>query len=218
MSIAPNLRFPGHEVWITVLLFVCLLMFVWVRVINPRKIPSLVSGVFRSGITEEKTITPDSIALFFIFTCTSILLIMQAFTLRHIKTHFTRAEQFFLLGIALLAYYLIKTVVLFLCGVIFQVRKSARDYINEIFASAHLAAVFFLPAAIVLNFVSNINQIFFENGILVIIGLFLLYRTIKMLILMMNRGLSVIYLFLYLCTLEIIPWVLLFEYGKGINF
>ena len=218
MSIIPNLRMPSHEVWVTLLLFLCALLFVWVRVTNPKKIPSLVTGFFRVGATEEKTITPDSIALFFVFICTSVLLAMRTFQFHGIRTRFNTTEEFLLLGAILLAYYLLKTLILFIMGSIFQVQSNARDYINEIFASAHLAAVGLLPALILLTFTNNINEDIVEKSILTMIGLLLLYRTIKMFILMMNRGLSLIYLFLYLCALEIIPLVLLFEYRKGMNF
>jgi hypothetical protein len=218
MFIAPDLRVQGNEVWVTLILFFCLLLFVWVRIINPQKIPLLVLGFFKGGTTEEKTITPDSIALFFVFICSSALLIMQAFRVHGIKSDFNSGGEFLFLGILLLAYYLIKIVVLLLCGVIFQVQNNARDYINEIFASAHLAALGLFPAALVLTYINSVNIAAVEKYILAILGLFLIYRTIKMFILMMNRGLHVIYLFLYLCTLEIIPLVLLFEYRIGIKF
>jgi hypothetical protein len=218
MFIAPDLRVPGNEVWVTLVLFLCLLLFVWVRIINPQKIPSLVFGFFSGSTKEEKTITPDSIALFFVFICSSSLLIMQAFRVHGIKSDFNPGEEFIFLGLLLLAYYLIKIVVLILCGVIFQVQNNARDYINEIFASAHLAAIGLFPAALVLTYINSINIAVIEKCIFAVLVLFLIYRTIKMFILMMNRGLHVIYLFLYLCTLEIIPLVLLFEYRIGIKF
>jgi hypothetical protein len=218
MSVTPNLRFPTHEVWITLLLLVCLLLLAWVRITNPKKIPSLVSGFLKGGVTEEKTITPDSIALFFIFICSITLLAIQAFRVNGIQTHLTHIEQFLIISIALLAYYLLKTLVLLICGTIFQVESNARDYINEIYASAHLIAIGLFPAVIFLTFVNNINEDVLEKGIFVLLALIFLYRTIKMFILMMNRGLRMMYLFLYLCTLEIIPLVLLFEYRKGLNF
>lgn len=218
MSIVSNLRFSGHEVWVTILLLVCLMLLAWVRMTNSKKIPSLVSGFFGGRAIEEKTITPDSIALFFIFICAATLLIMQAFQFNGIRTHFNNGEEFLLISFILLAYYLLKTLVLLLCGAIFEVESVARDYINEIYASAHLAAIGLLPAAIILTFVNNINEPVLEKGILALVILLFLYRTIKVFILMMNRGLSMIYLFLYLCALEIIPLVLLFEYGKGMNF
>jgi len=215
MSIVPHLRFPSHEVWVTVILLFCLLLFVWVRIINPKKIPSLVSGFFGGGTTEEKTITPDSIALFFIFICSGALLVMQALRFYGIQSRFSPLEEFLLLGLLLLAYYLVKTIVLLLCGIIFRVQMNARDYVNEIFASAHLAALGLLPAAIVLTFMNNINVGLFEKCILGLIVLFFVYRTIKMFIVMRNRGLRIMYLFLYLCTLEIIPLVLIYEMQKG---
>src|SRR5580658_7944424 len=141
MSIVPNLRVSGHEIWITLLLCFCLLLFVWVRITNPKKIPSLVSGFFRGGTIEEKTITPDSIALFFIFICSAVLLAMRAFQYHGVTTRFNKWEEFIFLGVVLLAYYLLKTIILLICGNIFQVQAKARDYVNEIYASAHLAAI-----------------------------------------------------------------------------
>ena len=217
MSIVPQLRFPAHEGWITLLLFCCLLLFTWVRVINPKKIPSLISGFFKGGFTGEKTITPDSIALFLIFICSVSLLILQALQVYNIKTRFTMPEEFFMLSIVLFAYYLFKTMALYLCGTIFRVESEAGDYISEIYSSAHLAAVVLFPAAIVLTFVNNINTFSFEKGILASLLMLFAYRTVKMFILMVNRGLHIVYLFLYLCALEVIPLVILFEYAKSMH-
>jgi len=217
MSIVPNLRVSSHEVWVTLLLFLCLLLFVWVRLTNPKKIPAIVSGFFRGGTTEEKTITPESIALFFIFICSAVLLAMRGLQYHGVTTRFSKPEEFLILGLVLLAYYLIKTIILLIFGSVFMVQTKARDYINEIYASAHLAALGLFPAVVVLTFANNVNESIFEKCILALIGLFFLYRTIKMFILMMNKGLSVMYLFLYLCAIEIIPLVLLYEYGKGFN-
>jgi hypothetical protein len=218
MPIVPNLRVSSHEVWVTLVLLFCLLLFVWVRIINPKKIPSLVSGFFHGGTTGEKTITPDSIALFLIFICSVALLALRVFQYHGINTRFSRAGEFLFLALFLLGYYLLKTIVLLICGNIFMVRSKALDYVNEIYASAHLAALGLFPAAVVVTFTNNVNEGLFEKCMLVAIGLFYLYRTIKMFILMMNRGLSVMYLFLYLCALEFIPLVLLYECFKGFNF
>jgi hypothetical protein len=217
MTILPDFRFSSHEVWVTLVLFFCLLLFVYVRITNPKKIPSLIPAFFSGSATEEKTITPDSVALFFVFICSVTLLVMQAFRFHNVQTRLTHFEQFLVIGLVLFAYYILKTIALYICGVIFRVQADARDYISEIYASSHLAAIGLLPAIIVLTFVNNINEDIFEKVILALIALLFLYRTIKMFILMMNRGLSVIYLFLYLCALEIIPLVLLFEYRKAIN-
>lgn len=217
MSIVPHLRFSDQEVWVTLLLFTCLLLFAWVRITNPKKLPSLVTGFFKGGVTEEKTITPDAIALFFIFICSASLLLVQAFQVHNIKTRFNHAEQFLLLAAVLLAYYFLKTLALLICGSLFKVETSARDYINEIYASAHLAALVLFPAALMLTFIHSINHAVFEKGILAVFLLLFIYRTAKMFILMMNKGLRMIYLFLYLCILEIIPVVLLIEFGKGLN-
>ncbi len=218
MSIVPTLRVSSHEVWVTLTLLFCLLLFVWVRVSNPKRIPSLVSGFFQTGTSGERTITPDSIALFFIFICSAALLVLRALKYHGVVSRFNPVEEFLLLGVGLAAYYFLKTFILLICGTVFQVQTNARDYINEIYASTHLASLALFPALLVITYANNINEDLYYKGIIVFIGIFLVYRTIKMFILMMNRGLSMMYLFLYLCALEIIPLVLLYECRKGINF
>ncbi len=217
MSIAPTLRNSTHEVWITLLLLFCAGLFVVVRSTNPKKLPSLVSGFFRGNSIEEKTLTPDSIALFFIFICTVSLLAMQTLQFHSIKMRFKGLDEFAFLGALLLAYYLAKTIALFLCGAVFRVQTDVRGYINEIYASAHLASMALLPIAMVIYFVGNINENIVEKSMLALVIIFFLYRTVKMFILMTNRGLNMVYLFLYLCVLEIVPLVLLFEWSKNYN-
>src|SRR5208282_645700 len=101
MSIVPTLRVSGHEVWVTLLLFFCLLLFVWVRVMNPKKIPSLASGFLKGSGAEEKTITPDSVVLFFIFICSVSLLAMQAMRFYNIQIKHNNAEEFLLISLFL---------------------------------------------------------------------------------------------------------------------
>lgn len=204
----------GTEHWTTLLLFICLLFLVWVKAEYPRKI----QVIFREALTgelpvKEKGITLPSILLFFIYlTCLSLLLIKIAPLF--VKLPFESWwEEFLTLFSILLAYYLAKTLLLLIIGFIFEVQPVAWEYISEIYIFTRLSGILLLPIAAVMIYSYGINLKFWGEIIFAAIALALVFRTGKMFILMMGKGLRTFYLILYICCLEIAPLALFIKFG-----
>ncbi|HWY98367.1 MAG TPA: DUF4271 domain-containing protein, partial [Bacteroidia bacterium] len=71
-----------------------------------------------------------------------------------------------------------------------------------------------LPVVLLVTYAPEISSPKVIEAIFIGIGLLFIYRTIKMFILMTNKGLSMMYLFLYICALEILPFALLYKYAN----
>lgn len=208
------IRATGTEYWITVILFACLAILAWVKVAYPKKFPLIVREVFTSELAyEEKSITPSSIALFAIFLCCSALFISQLIHNYGIKLHPGKAEEFGLIVLVVILFYLVKTLIIFITGFIFQEQSNAWEYITEIYVFSHFMGIVLLPVMIIDAYTSNLNHKLFGEIVAGCIALLFLYRTIKMFIVMINKGLRVMYLFLYICALEILPLALFIRYG-----
>jgi hypothetical protein len=214
MNIHPVLRLTGTEHWVTIVLFLCLLLLVWVKAAYPKKLPLLVREVFTGELpVKEKSITPPAVVLFVIFICCLTLLILKLLPFFLKKPIENFGEEFFIIGLFLLIFYVGKTVLLLLLGVIFDEQSHAWEYITEVYVFAHFFGVLLLPLVAIMVYTYDIDHKVLGEIILSVLGLLLVYRTIKMFILMTNKGLKVMYLFLYICALEIVPLALFIKFG-----
>lgn len=214
MKIQPELRLPGTEQWITIVILACLFLLAWVKTAYPKKIPLLFREVFVGELpVKEKSITPPSIVLFSIFLCCITLLVIKVTPLFFKKSFSNEAEEFGIIVGGLLLFYIIKTILLLFLGSIFEEQSAAWEYISEIYVFAHLSGILLLPVVALMFYAYGLDHRVFTNIILIVAGALLLYRTIKMIILMTNKGLKLMYLFLYICALEIVPLALFIKYG-----
>jgi hypothetical protein len=214
MRIQPELRLTGTEHWVTFVLFICLLLLAWVKAAYPKKLPLLVREVFTGELPiKEKSITPPAVVLFIVFICCLTILILRILPFFLKKPIENFGEEFFIIGLFLLLFYVGKTVLLLLLGVIFDVQSYAWEYITEVYISAHFFGVLLLPLVAIMVYAYGIDHKVLGEIILLVLGLLLVYRTIKMFILMTNKGLKVMYLFLYICALEIVPLALFIKFG-----
>lgn len=212
--INPVARNTGTQYWVTVILFLCLGILAWVKVAYPKKMPLLVREVFTRELAyEEKSITSSSIALFLVFLCCSVLLITQLMHNYGIKLRYGPLQEFVLVAAVILAFYLAKTILLMMVGFIFEEQSNAWEYISEIYVFAHFLGIVLLPLMFINIYGNHINHKLFDEILSGFIALLFVYRTVKMFILMINKGLRMVYLFLYICAFEIVPLALFIRYG-----
>ncbi|HTA83853.1 MAG TPA: DUF4271 domain-containing protein [Bacteroidia bacterium] len=215
MNISPNFRFPTTEHWVTALLFTCLLLFAWVKATNPKKIGLLFREVFTVTLSEDDNgINPASIAMFVVFICSTALLVLQVIHQYGVKLYLTTGKEFLFIALFLFLFYMAKTLLVYFSGFVFEQQQRAWEYLTEIYVYTHFLGMVLLPAALLVTYASSINSFKVLEGIFIAIGLLYIYRTIKMFILMTSKGLSVMYLFLYICALEILPCALLIKYAE----
>jgi len=215
MNISPNFRFPTTEHWVTALLFTCLLLFTWVKATNPKKVGLLFREVFTVTLSEDDNgINPASIAMFVVFICSTALLVLQVLHIKNMKLFPTTGKEFLMISLFLFLFYMAKTILVFFSGFVFEQQQRAWEYLTEIYVYTHFLGMVLLPAALIVTYATAINDIKVLEGIFIGIGILYAYRTIKMFILMTNKGLSMMYLFLYICALEILPCALLIKYAE----
>ncbi len=214
LAIQPIIRYTGTQYWVTGLLFVCIALLAWVKIAYPKKLLVLVREVFTNELSyEEKSISPSSIAMFIIFVCCAMLLIMQLISAYGVKLHVNEVQEVLIISGAILAFYIAKTGAIFISGFIFEEQSNAWEYITEIYVYAHFLGILLLPLMFINIYGSNINHKLFDEIMVGAIAALLLFRTIKMFIVMINKGLRMMYLFLYICALEIVPLALFIRYG-----
>ena len=215
MNISPIFRFPSTEHWITALLFLCVLLFAWVKTAYPKKVSLLFREVFTTNVSDtESGINPSSIGLFVIFICASVLLAMQLMQQYRVDIYHSAGKEFLSLALFLSVIYVAKTLIILFLGFIFDQGERAWEYVTEMYVFAHFLGMVLLPAALLVTYANEVNSKTIVEAVFIVIALLFVYRTIKMFILMTNKGLSMMYLFLYICALEILPFAVIAKYAK----
>jgi len=130
-----------------------------------------------------------------------------------IKLRADQIEELGLISLGILVFYAGKTLVIILSGFIFEEQARAWEYISEIYIYSHFLGIVLLPLMIINVYAGNIDHKLFDEVVVGCIAVLFLYRTIKMFIFMINKGLRMMYLFLYICGLEILPLALFIRYG-----
>lgn len=122
--------------------------------------------------------------------------------------------QIWLLGSAVLGtIYLVKSLTIYLSGWIFNASVDARSYMYVVFMVNKIIGVLSLPAILIFAFAENpqLNQYIITIGSILLIVL-LLYRYVVTFSLMArNLQLNALHFFLYLCSVEIIPILILYK-------
>ena len=97
-------------------------------------------------------------------------------------------------------------------GFVFQMQKEVSDYVVTLFLFCNTLGLFMMPIVICLAFARKVNPRLFIVAGGIILATFLCARLVRGLIIGINSvRVSRFYLFLYLCTLEILPLVVLLK-------
>ncbi len=205
--------------WIFIALLVGYAAFIWVKVFYNKVFEQIYQAFFNNRITnqivrdENILVQKASVLLTIIFNLVASLFIYHISILYdwnpdYVDTGFNR---FLIFAFAISFIYTIKLLILKVVGHIFMVDKAIAVYIFNIFLINNLLGIALLP---VLTFIS-FSQIYTNYAIdlaLALIGGAFLYRIVRgALIGMAYSRVSIFYLFLYLCTLEIAPLLVLIK-------
>jgi hypothetical protein len=94
--------------------------------------------------------------------------------------------------------------------------EAFNEYLAGIYQSYHLGAVVIFILVILVSYTFLLSdKLFLITGIATI-GLMFLWRVIRLMIIFLNRNISIFYLILYLCALEILPVAVAVRYVTGL--
>ncbi len=216
----PEIHITNYDYWVTGVLLFLYVLFVWMYVSNYKKLVQIIKGFYINRYSnqlsrEELTIgnrVSVFLSIFFISTLTLFICRLLPFFGFH-PFVFGRDNVGVLaivIALLILVTYCVKFAVIKLFGYIFHVQQETNEYMMTIFLFSNTLGLFMLPLVICLTFVKQVSPAVFIYTGLGIITIFLCVRIIRGIILGLNgSGISKIYLFLYLCTLEILPFIIM---------
>jgi len=196
--------------WITILLLVCLLLFAWIQTASQKRFaqifkaviqPHSVNQLEREGNLFRERITLGLGAIYYIIGAVFIFQLFSAFYT--IPSQFNNLSFTAIVFAVLFIYHQVKTLLIYTSGIIFKTGESSRSY--------QLNTLIFNQIIGVTLFPFTIMAFYWENTIFLLIGvviasLLFCYRLFRHVLTgLANKNYNLLYLFLYLCTLEILP-------------
>lgn len=211
--------------WFTVVLLIVMAGLTWIRVFY-YKIFRQLFAAFASNLVSNQVVRDEnilvqraSILLSFIFYLSSslfIYLISVYFNWDYplLATGFLR---YMIIALLVAFIYSFKMVLLKGLGEIFKISKPVATYIFNIFLINNILGLALIPVVITAAYVArdSTGTVLYMGMVLVIIAF--IYRFMRAVRIWMSmQGVSLFYLFLYFCTLEIAPLVVLVKIAGGI--
>jgi hypothetical protein len=213
----PQLHITDCDFWIAGILMGLFILFVWMYASNRKKLNQVISAFYinRSGdlLSREELSLGNRVAVFLsIFFVVTITVFITHLLSYYGFLHYPVSAVVLSLSVAsgLLIAYVFKMLTIRILGFVFKVEKEASEYAMLVFLFCNTLGLFMLPLVIGLTFMRQVPSSFFINTGIVVIAIFIVVRTVRGLFLGLNSSrISKFYLFMYLCTLEIMPFVIL---------
>ena len=212
-----QLHITRHDFWVAGILLLLYTLFVWLYVSNRKKLNQVIRAFYvnRSGgqLSRDELALGNRVAVFLsiFFVVTSAIFIghlLPYYGFDFFSSNFTLLS--IVTGAVVILAYSFKFLTIKTIGYIFKVQKEAAEYTMLVFLFCNTLGLFMLPIVIGLTFIDQVPPSFFINTGLALIAVFIAIRTIRGLFLGLNSSrISKFYLFMYLCTLEILPFIIL---------
>jgi hypothetical protein len=214
---------PLHYDWITILLLFSALLWLIVKVTTRGLIPELTRYLFLRGVNESSSRDIGSL-----FYWQSTILNFVSFLVISLFA-FSGAEYYGMIPYSLPDFvsFLILFGILvlslttrhFMCvatGNISGQTDMFNEYLITVYQSYRFSAVIIFWIIVMLLYTGIFPaQFSFMLGIITL-AIFYAYRVFRLFLIFLKRNVSVLYLFLYLCALEILPALIIIKYLSGL--
>ncbi len=202
--------------WVTLGFVACLVIFAWLQTSYSKRLNQIlraavqshsVNQLERDGNLFSERITLGLGFIYYLVSSVFIFQLVREFLI--IPPGFSNLAVTGIILISLFLYQLVKSAIIYTSGIIFNTRESARAYQLNILIFNHITGIVLFPVTIIVVYWNSRD--FLITGI-IIISLLLIYMFFRgVLTGLANKNYNLFYLFLYLCTLEILPLLLIYK-------
>lgn len=216
--------FPGKKVtrtnpdWLVGLIVLLFLLFATVKLIFNKYLSQLVQSTINystfTRLFRERyfNLLHASFRLDVIFNMTLALFGYQFLSLYKINLGYSKSYYVYLacLGIVI-GYFTAKRILYYLIGILTESKQEIQEYLFSITVFNRVLGLFLLPISATIAFIplSQVEPLLFGGlGIIVIFYILSLIRGAKI---FLKKQFSISYLILYLCTLEFLPLLLIYN-------
>lgn len=192
----------------------------FVRIVNPNNFREFILSVFNLKLSQKIWEDQRSLfgfvmlQLFAIYIFIAALFISNWVNIKHFNIIGNDINLFFLIVALLFAVYIGKFIMHAFFGYILQMKKLGIGFVSNTISVNNFIALVILPLLVFLIYNDNtIIRTILYQAILVTFFLSVVYRIVRIMLLS-NSFFSFpkIYLFIYLCALEVLPWFIIIKY------
>lgn len=214
----PKIHYTNYDYGIFLAIFISFVVFVWLYVSNRKRLGQFIKGFYTSksgsplSRDEFSGTGRISFVLSLLFLLTMTLFAGQVAGYYGLEVPGGIIARYAAIALGLLVIYGGKILVVQVSGFVFKTGKETGEYVSTLLLFTNLLGLFLLPVVMCLAFFRQVSPaVFIYTGYAIICG-FLTVRLIRGLAIGINSSrVSGFYLFLYLCTLEIIPFIVLIK-------
>lgn len=209
-----------HQDWLFFVLLFIVISFTWLKVFYNKNFKQILAAIVSINATnqivrdENILVQRASVVLTVMFNIVSSVLLYQASILfdwpsDYISQGFSR---FLIFAVLISCVYSVKFLLLKLAGFVFRLDKPIANYIFNIFLINNILGVFLIPLLISITFLPGMYVKYIFNLAVIFVIVSFIYRLVRGIIIGLSQEVfSIFYLFLYLCTLEIAPLLILIK-------
>jgi len=206
--------------WILVLLIVCFFLQAWVQFLYRKRFRQLIlapfSKRFLNQLVRDGNLFNErlSLALGIIYFISITLLIYEVNDLLlggHIPPPLKDVSFYLLIMLALVLYWIIKVTGIRLLGMVFKTENTTGMYLLNVLVINIITGMVLIPLLVMVIYLKSVF-ILYITLIILILSLFFLFVRGFLIGLSLTKF-SYLFLFVYLCTLEILPLIILIKFS-----
>lgn len=212
----PQLHFTDFDFGEATLLLVAFILFVWLYSANRKRLDQVIKAYYLNryanqlGRDELSLGNRVSIFLLLLFIITFSMFISLSASFYGFNKSGNETWFFIKTATVVSMIYGLKILIVRVFGYVFQTPKNASEYAMIIFLFCNILGLFLLPIVVCMAFVRDVSPLFFVYSGISLFVFLLFIRLLRVVIIGFNSmRVSKFYLFLYLCTLEILPFVII---------
>jgi hypothetical protein len=212
-----NKRDKQWMFWVIVFI---LLYISFIRISTPNSFKTFLQSVFNLKLSEKIWDDQKSffsfvyLQLFAIYLFIAALFICYFLQLRNIHYIQGQVLQYFTIFSILVLIYLLKFLLHGFLGLLLKMKNLAIGFVSNTISVNNFIALTVFPLLVFLIYNNHkVLQLILTQSIIAIFFISVVYRIVRM-TLLRNHYFSfpIIYLFIYLCALEILPWFILIKF------
>jgi len=212
-----------HPAWLFITLFVLMGLFAVIRSYYGSLLMQIVESsvsfqVATRGFNDNSVLLKQLDNILYVFYVLSAGLLLYVVEIRFgLEPYGISGGLLYLFNLALLiTLFLGRVVLVYTTGFIFDKTGIFREYLYNVYIFNKIVGIFILPLLLFLIYTDGILNVVFQWIALTAVVALLIMRLIRGFVFSFRRGVSIFYMFLYLCALEMAPLILLYRWLEGI--
>ncbi|MBW6484009.1 MAG: DUF4271 domain-containing protein [Vicingaceae bacterium] len=215
----PTTKPIGIENWQIIILFSCLFLIAFVKGVNQNRFKNMAKSIVSEQATfeivrgEKIFFNQTNLLLNVVYLSTFSLFIFHFLYLQQ-KIFLFPFDFFYFLQIALFltGVFIFQLIFNAILNFIFDTKEIQMEYIFNTSLFNNFLGVLMVPLLFLIYFTTLQNSVFFNKFILVVVFIVLLFRTIRYIKIGAKKNISNLHIFLYICTLEILPLIVIIKF------